>query len=96
MDIADHSASYPGPFVRGDALDPPLRLEDGGQRPGRGARRYGSDTKTRHVPRQTTALAMGLGPDCPMTCAEIGESVPPPYAELIGRAAMAQIRRAAA
>ena len=28
IDIADHRKSYPGHFIRGDALNPPVRLED--------------------------------------------------------------------
>ena len=28
IDIADHRKSYPGLFIRGDALSPPVRLED--------------------------------------------------------------------
>ena len=46
---------------------------------------------TMYVSKEDTAKAMGL--PSYMTCAQIGEAVPPPYAEIIGRAAMLDILR---
>ena len=46
-----------------------------------------------YVPKAAALEAMGLPPDTQMTVAELGESVPPAYAEIIGRAALADVRR---
>ena len=68
---------------------PPIEASVRGGKRSTGRGRRGN----RYVSKAQTARALGLPTDCPMTCREMGESVPPAYAELIGRAAIESIRR---
>ena len=68
---------------------PPIEVSVRGGKRSTGRGRRGN----RYVSKSETLRAMGFCPDVSMTCAEIGESVPPRYAELIGRAAIESIRR---